>query len=168
MDGLKAIVSAVLMQGALALCPVAQAQETVEAQSPGPTLAALALPVESLAQATEFYTSIFGLVVKHSFDNTSMTENILGTEGGEGAALVLVQYKDKQADKSESVRVVFHATDPAALLAAGQEKGATVVLPARDIPELGATLGIMRDPEGYLVEVIKRAGTPPAARQQRK
>jgi len=75
---------------------------------------------------------------------------------GKGASLVLVQYKDREVSKTQTARIVFYAPDPKAVIAKGVEMGATIVREPTEVASLNTVIGIMRDLDGYAVEVILR------------
>lgn len=128
-----------------------------QAENNGAYLSAVALSVKDLERATVFYSDVFGLQVNRSYETGTMAENIMGFASGEGASLVLVQYKSKQISSGHKpARVVFYADDPKALIEKGLAAGGTVVQEAREIAALNTVIGIMRDPDGYAVEIIER------------
>ncbi len=119
-------------------------------------LSAVALNVSSLEKSTAFYSDVFGMKINRTYNTETMDENIMGFASGEGASLVLVQYKNKELAETKPTRIVFYADDPKAILEKGAAMGASVVRPAQEIPALKTVIGIMRDLDGYTVEVIKR------------
>ncbi len=59
-------------------------------------MSAVALNIKNLEKSTEFYSQVFGMHVKRNINHATMNENIMAFSSGEGASLVLVQYKDRE------------------------------------------------------------------------
>ncbi|MEX1033217.1 MAG: VOC family protein [Cellvibrionaceae bacterium] len=128
-----------------------------QAEDTNAYLSAVALSVKNLEEATVFYSEVFGLQVNRTYNTDTLNENIMGFASGEGASLVLVQYKNKKAEPGDKpARIVFYADDPKAIVEKGVALGATVIREPAEIPTLNTVIGIMRDLDGYPVEVIKR------------
>lgn len=137
----------------LTLCvylPSTQAADT------GAYLSAVALNVKDLEKATAFYTDVFGMQLKRTQKTEAMQENIMSFAEGKGASLVLVKYKDRSVPEEKTARIVFYATDPKAVIQKGVGLGASIISEPREIASLNTVIGIMRDLDGYPVEVIKR------------
>lgn len=129
----------------------------VHAEGAGAYMSAVALNVKDLEKSTAFYSDVFGMQVNRNYNTETLNENIMGMASGEGASLVLVQYKNKEAKAGDKpARIVFYAADPKDVIAKGLAKGATIIREPREIPSLNTVIGIMRDLDGYPVEVIKR------------
>lgn len=127
------------------------------AEGTGAYMTAVALNVKDLEKSTAFYSEVFGFKVNRSYNTDTLDENIMGFASGEGASLVLVQYKNKDVKPGDKpARIVFYAPDPKAIIDKGVAMGATIVRPATEIASLNTVIGIMRDLDGYAVEVIKR------------
>ncbi|MGI1677297.1 MAG: VOC family protein [Cellvibrionaceae bacterium] len=119
-------------------------------------MSAVALNIKNLEKSTEFYSQVFGMHVKRNINNATMNENIMAFSSGEGASLVLVQYKDREVLPEKSARIVFYSPDPVAAIEKAVKLGAEIVRAPKEVASMGTVIGIVRDLDGYLVEVIKK------------
>ncbi|MGH1470333.1 MAG: VOC family protein [Cellvibrionaceae bacterium] len=119
-------------------------------------LAATAVNVKDLASSTEFYKQVFGYSIKQSYNTVSMDENILTSASGKGSSIVLVQYKNKDNSNNGSTRLVFYVSDAKSTITSALKMGATIVREAKPLGSGSTVMGIVKDLDGYAVEVIQR------------
>ncbi len=119
-------------------------------------MSAVAISVENLEKATAFYTEVFGMQVKRNITNETMSENIMAFASGEGASLVLVKYNDRDVIAKKQTRVVFYSPDPIAVINKATTLGASIVRAPKESSSMATVIGIVRDLDGYLVEVIQK------------
>jgi predicted enzyme related to lactoylglutathione lyase len=121
------------------------------------TFVATGIVVRDLDVAQRFYESVLGLKETNRVrvDTLRMDEVILATPGG-GAALVLMRYDDGRAHVEVGQKLVFAVASPAAVADAAVEAGGKVVFPPTHMPDFGATIGFVEDPDGHAIEILDR------------
>ncbi|MEA3056300.1 MAG: lactoylglutathione lyase [Actinomycetota bacterium] len=122
------------------------------------TLVATGIVVRDLAAAQHFYETALGMKETNRVrvDSLGLDEVILASAGG-GAALVLMRYDDGRAHVEVGQKLVFTVPDPAAVAAAAVGAGGSVLFPATEMPEFGATIAFVQDPDGHGIEVLDRS-----------
>jgi predicted enzyme related to lactoylglutathione lyase len=122
------------------------------------TFAATGIVVRDLAVAQRFYETVLGLKETNRVrvDTLGMDEVILAAPGG-GAALVLMRYDDGRAHAEVGQKLVFAVPSPEVVADAAVEAGGTVLFPATNMPDFGATIAFVQDPDGHAIEVLDRA-----------
>lgn len=121
------------------------------------TFAATGIVVRDLEIAQRFYETTLGLkeMNRVRVDTLGMDEVILSPPGG-GASLVLMRYDDGRSHIEVGQKLVFAVPSPAAVADAAVECGGSVVFPATLMPEFGATIAFVQDPDGHSIEVLDR------------
>jgi predicted enzyme related to lactoylglutathione lyase len=121
------------------------------------TLVGTGIVVRDLAVAQRFYETALGLKETNRVrvDSMGMDEVILATPGG-GAAVILMQYDDGRSHVEVGQKIVFAVPSPAAVADAAVEAGGKVVFPATLLPDFGATIAFVQDPDGHSIEVLDR------------
>ena len=129
-----------------------------ESTSNNHRLGAFGIAVADLARSADFYRSMFGMVDAATFDLPHMREIVLGFASGKGAALVLMQYTDGSDNgwQGNPIKLVMYVDDPEGIAAAVVDRGGQVVLAPKLFPNVGAMVGFVSDPDGHLIEIIKR------------
>jgi len=125
-------------------------------------LTAVGIGVSDLDRSTDFYSRVLGMKVMQTFKLDYMDEIMLAHEGRN--AVVLMHYTDGSARnyKDNPVKLVFYVTDPAAIAAKIRADGLEITREPAPIESLGcAVVGLAKDPDGYVIELIEA----PAARQ---
>jgi predicted enzyme related to lactoylglutathione lyase len=122
------------------------------------TFAATGIVVRDLDAAQRFYESTLGMkeLNRVRVDTLGMDEVILSLPGG-GAALVLMRYDDARAHVEVGQKLVFTVASPAAVADAAVAAGGKVIFPPTLLPDFGATIGFVQDPDGHQIEVLDRA-----------
>ena len=131
-------------------------------------LSATGIGVRDLEVSKKFYAEVLGLTVLRTYELGYLNEIVLGfPEGpewpkgpkGKGAVVVLMNWpddKDRQYD-GNNVKLVFDVADPAAVIAKIRALGGKIDREATTSEALpGAIIGLGRDPDNYVIEVIKR------------
>jgi lactoylglutathione lyase len=139
----------------------ASPQETQAMRSPD-FLTAVGIGVSDLKRSVDFYTRVLGMKQTQVFKLDYMDEVVVAHEGR--SAVVLMHYTDGSAPnyRDNPVKLVFFVTDPAGLIEAIRADGLEIThepAPAQTMG--GAMLGMAKDPDGYVIELIQA----PAARQ---
>jgi len=125
-------------------------------------LTAVGIGVSDLKRSVDFYTRVLGMKQTQVLKLDYMDEVVVAHEGR--SAVVLMHYTDGSARnyRDNPVKLVFFVTDPAGLIEAIRADGLEIThepAPAQTMG--GAMLGMAKDPDGYVIELIQA----PAARQ---
>ena len=125
-------------------------------------LTAVGIGVSDLKRSTDFYTRVLGMKPTQTFKLDYMDEVVVAHEGR--SAVVLMHYTDGSARnyKDNPVKLVFYVTDPAGLIEAIRADGLEITQEPTPFPSMGgAVIGLAKDPDGYVIELIEA----PAVRQ---
>ena len=125
-------------------------------------LTAVGIGVSDLKRSTDFYTRELGMKQTQTFHLDYMDEIVVAHEGR--SAVVLMHYTDGSARnyKDNPVKLVFYVTDPAGLIEAMRAEGLEITQEPTPVAGMGgAVIGLAKDPDGYVIELIEA----PAARQ---
>ena len=120
---------------------------------------AVGIAVSELEASAAFYTSMLGMVEMETIETPTARQIVLGFEGVRGASVLLMQHTDGQHVncKDNPVKLVFYVPDAAATLEAVRTANYTIHKEAAAYAPLGgAIIGIAKDPDGYLVEIIQK------------
>ena len=133
---------------------------TTSTTNPQSTLSLSALRVTDLERATEFYVRGCGFV--HDKDLATPTFRATIVRAGV-AGLELVLPTDGAAGDAPDhgnmlVKIVVNTEDTSARMADACAHGGTEVTPAARLEAYDMVVGTVRDPDGYLVEFVQRAG----------
>ncbi|MFK7913407.1 MAG: VOC family protein [Pseudomonadales bacterium] len=122
-------------------------------------LSAVGIGVTNLEISTRFYTQTLGLEVLRTYELGYLNEIVLGHADTDHAVLVLMNWpndKNRKYDGS-NVKVVFNHPDAATVLNRARALGSTIDREALPHPALNGTIiGLTRDPDNYVLEVIER------------
>jgi catechol 2,3-dioxygenase-like lactoylglutathione lyase family enzyme len=157
------IAASALAMLSLAICGCT----SVAAQTPvekDPLLSAVGIGVSDLAKSTDFYVTVMGMEKVRSYHLDYMDEELLRYPDGE-TYIVLMHWTDGSARsyKDLPVKVVTRTSDPAGLqakIAAGG--GSTVRAYAPSAQVGGAAVGLSKDPDGYVLEILPLRSAAPA------
>lgn len=119
-------------------------------------LTAVGIGVSDLARSTEFYTRALGMKQTGTFKVAYMDEVMLAHEGR--SAVVLMHYTDGSARnyRDNPVKLVFYVTDPKAIIERIRAEGLEVTREPAPFPGMGgALIGLAKDPDGYVIELIE-------------
>ena len=124
-----------------------------------PMLGAFGIGVANMDRSVKFYrdTLQIGLTPTTFFDVDSFTETIMTFPKGAkptGSQIILMEYKNAPAPKNQQGKFVFYVEDVKAVMDRCKAYGCEVFL------DLGAgtgwtkDIGMVRDPDGFLVEFL--------------
>ena len=119
-------------------------------------LTAVGIGVSDLDRSTDFYSRVLGMKVMQTFKLDYMDEIMLAHEGRN--AVVLMHYTDGSARnyKDNPVKLVFYVTDPAGIADRIRADGLEITREPAPIESLGgAVVGLAKDPDGYVIELIE-------------
>ncbi|MFI4974641.1 MAG: VOC family protein [Caulobacterales bacterium] len=122
-------------------------------------LTATGIGVSDLDRSVAFYTEALGMVQTQTFNLPHMDEVVVAHEGRN--AIVLMHYTDgsKQNYKDNPVKLVFYVTDPAAITERIRSRGLEITRePVANEAMNGAVIALAKDPDGYVIELIKAPG----------
>lgn len=123
----------------------------------GSILSLGAIRVADLAKSTEFYTAGCGFEVEREFSTASFDAVIL--RAGSAGIELIGPHDDAQAPQPGNmfVKFVLDTPDVSALLAHACGHGGVEEMSATALPEFGGiTIAVLRDPDGYRVELVER------------
>ena len=174
---MKTTLAASLLILTLAACspPAAQtaapAPEAAPAAAPAPPpekdllLSAVGLGVSDLAKSTDFYVSVMGMQKVRSYHLDYMDEELLRYPDGE-SYIVLMHWTDKSKRnyKDLPIKVVTRTKDPVALIEKIRAAGMTITREYTPSAQVGgAQVGLAKDPDGYVLEILPQRTAAPAA-----
>ena len=119
-------------------------------------LTAVGIGVSDLAKSEDFYTRVLGMKRTAYVKVAYMDEVIMSHEGR--SAVVLMHYTDGSARnyRDNPVKLVFYVTDPIGGIERIRAEGYEVLHePAANENMGGAVLGLAKDPDGYVIELIE-------------
>ena len=114
--------------------------------------------VSDLDRSTDFYTRGLGLVEKGKYDLGHMHEVLVGAEG-DGVSILLIKYTSRSEAPDIGTgyeKIVLACDDVEGAYAQALAEGGTSQLEPRTIEQMGLTVAMVRDPDGYLIELVKQ------------
>jgi len=120
-------------------------------------LTATGIGVSDLDQSVAFYTEALGMQQTQTFKLPYMDEVVVAHEGR--GAIVLMHYTDgsERNYRDNPVKLVFYVTDPAAITERIRARGLEITRePIANESMNGAVIALAKDPDGYVIELIKR------------
>jgi lactoylglutathione lyase len=118
---------------------------------------ATGIAVSDLGTATTFYTQLIGMTVSQTITLDYLVQNILTFEGVRGAAIILMQYNEARNCKDLPVKLVFNLPDVRGTIEAVRKVGGAIFKEAAEYENMGgALIGFVKDPDGYLIELIQK------------
>jgi lactoylglutathione lyase len=128
-------------------------------------IGAVGIGVSDLQASATFYKAALGMQVTQTFKLDHMDEIVLAHEGRN--AVVLMHWTDGSEHnyKDAPVKLVFFVTDPTATAQRIRDAGGTVTLePGPHAALGGAVVGMAKDPDGYVVELLPAPESKVASR----
>lgn len=119
-------------------------------------LGATGIGVSDLQASATFYKAALGLQEVRTFKLDYMDEIVLAHEGR--TAVVLMHWTDGSPRnyKDVPVKLVFYVTDPVAVAGRIRDAGGRITLEPAPIASLGgAVVGLAKDPDGYVIELLQ-------------
>ena len=123
-------------------------------------LTAVGVGVSDLAKSADFYGRVLGMKQTQTFSLDYMDEIVLAHEGRN--AVVLMHYTDGSARnyKDNPVKLVFQVADAVALIERIRAEGLAITTEPKPYPGMGgAIIGLAKDPDGYVIELIQVPAT---------
>ena len=125
-------------------------------------ISSVGIGVSDLPRSIDFYTRVMGMTYVTTYTTEAMDEALLRFPAG-GASVVLMHYTDGSEPnyRDNPVKLVIHVDDPAAIAERIRAEGLEIVREPGPIPELGnLVVGLAKDPDGYVVELLKAEAKP--------
>lgn len=119
-------------------------------------IGATGIGVSDLQRSAQFYKEALGMTQTMTFKLDYMDEIVLNHEGR--SAIVLMHWTDGSARnyKDVPVKLVFYVSDPKAVAARIRAFGCEITREPAPIATLnGAVVGLAKDPDGYVVELLQ-------------
>ena len=113
--------------------------------------------VADLDRSAEFYSRGLGLQEKGKYDLGHMHEVLMGVEGDDVSILLIKYTKRTEAPDLGTgyEKIVLACEDVAGAYERAMAEGATSVLEPRTIEDMHLTVAMVKDPDGYLIELVK-------------
>ncbi|MFE1396971.1 VOC family protein [Nocardiopsis dassonvillei] len=127
------------------------------------TVTMSAIEVDDLERSTRFYTDALGLVRRHDVSGTDFDAVLVGSAEGSGAMLELTRHRGREQALDHGTafwKLCLSTDDIRALFDRAVAHGARPVLEPQEIPGTAATtIALVKDPDGYLVELVQSTGS---------
>jgi len=119
-------------------------------------LTAVGIGVKDLARSADFYSRVLGMKQTQTFKLDYMEEIVLAHEGRN--AVVLMHWTDGSERNYANlpIKLVFQVADASRLIEGIRADGLEVTTEPAPFPGMGgAIIGLAKDPDGYVVELIQ-------------
>ncbi|HLZ20006.1 MAG TPA: VOC family protein [Smithellaceae bacterium] len=147
------------VKGIIGILVVALCLTLLSCLKPGePKLLVAGIGVSDLESATDFYTRVVGMKVKHRIKHQTIDEVVLEFESGKGSDVSLMHYTDDSNPNyaNNPVKLVFYVPDANAFAQALKDDGRTIITWPVVQPLFGnVVVGMARDRDGYLLEIVE-------------
>ena len=130
-----------------------------------PLLSAVGIGVSDLAKSTDFYVNVMGMEKIRSYHLDYMDEEVLGYPEAE-SYIVLMHWTDgsKRSYKDLPIKIVTRTKDPKALQEKIRAAGYEITREYAPSEQVGgAAVGLAKDPDGYVLEILPLRAAAPAA-----
>ena len=137
----------------------AAAPATSPAPAAPPTLGTVGIGVKDLKASAAFYADVLGMQELRRYELGYIEEIVMGYPGGTGTSVVLMHWPNDATRRYDGndVKLVFYVDDPKAVIERIRARGLKVDREATPIEVLnGRIVGMGRDPDGYVIEVLAR------------
>lgn len=121
-------------------------------------IGAMGIAVSDLEKSTGFYTQIVGMKKLMTFNVSYMDENVMGYEG-RGASLLLMHYTDGSNPncKDNPIKIVIYVADIKSIFENARADNVEITREPEALEAIGgALMGMLKDPDGYLIEMIEK------------
>jgi len=125
---------------------------------PSNVLVGMGIGVSDLDEAADYYTRVLGMVFERDIDVPGfMDEKVLRSSLMKGPSLVLMHYEDEtKVYKDVPAKVVLGVPDAKAFASViASEDAKKLLLPPAPYANSGLIVGMAKDLDGYLVEIIQ-------------
>jgi lactoylglutathione lyase len=122
-------------------------------------LRAVGIGVTDLARSEQFYSAVLGMQRVREYKLEAMDEIVMALPGHASPVIVLMRWHDVAERKlpEDNVKLVFNVANAAAVIDRVRAAGGRIDREAAPIDVLnGQIVGLGRDPDGYVIELIER------------
>jgi lactoylglutathione lyase len=124
----------------------------------GNQISGFGINVADLDRSTEFYTRGLGLQEKGKYDLGHMHEVLIGSDA-DAVSILLIKHTARTEAPDIGTgyeKIVLACDDVAGVYERALAEGGTSQLEPRTIEAMGLTVAMVRDPDGYLIELVKQ------------
>jgi lactoylglutathione lyase len=128
--------------------------------SNGIQISGFGINVDDLDRSAEFYTGALGLQEKAKYDLGEMHEVLIGGEQ-DTSAILLVKHStrtEKPEPGSGFEKIVLLTDDVGGAYERALAQGGSSVSEPRTLEQMGIKMALVRDPDGYVIELIEPLG----------
>lgn len=114
--------------------------------------------VSDLDRSADFYTRGLGLREKGKYDLGHMHEVLVGTDG-DGVSILLIKHTARTEAPDIGTgyeKIVLVVDDVAGVYHRALDEGGTSEAEPRTIEQMGLTVALVHDPDGYLIEIVRQ------------
>jgi lactoylglutathione lyase len=114
--------------------------------------------VADLDRSADFYTRGLGLEEKGKYDLGHMHEVLVGSDG-DSTSILLIKYTSRSEAPDIGTgyeKIVLLCDDVAGAYERALTEGGTSEMEPRTIEAMGITVAMVRDPDGYKVELVEQ------------
>lgn len=124
----------------------------------GSHISGFAINVDDLDRSAEFYTKGLGLEEKMKLDLGEMHEVMVGGDGDPSTILLVKHLKRTTPPEPGSgfEKIVLVVDDVDTLHDSAIANGGSSVKAPWDLEKMGIRVALVRDPDGYLIELVKQ------------
>jgi lactoylglutathione lyase len=122
------------------------------------SISGFGINVADLDRSADFYTRGLGLQEKGKYDLGHVHEVLVGTEG-DGVSILLVKHTGRTDPPEIGTgyeKIVLACDDVAAAYEHALAEGGSSHAEPHTIEAMGLTMAMVRDPDGYLIELIRQ------------
>jgi len=119
-------------------------------------LTAVGIGVSNLERSADFYSRVLGMKAVQTFKLDHMDEIVMSHEGRN--AVVLMHWTDGSARsyRDNPIKLVFYVTDSKAMIERIRAEGLEITTEPSPLASMGgAIIGLGKDPDGYVIELIQ-------------
>jgi lactoylglutathione lyase len=124
-----------------------------------PRLGNVGIGVKDLAASKAFYADVLGMQELRRYELGYIEEIVMGYPGDPGTSIVLMHWPNDASRRYDGndMKLVFYVDDPKAVIERIRSRGLKIDREATPIEVLnGRIVGMGRDPDGYVIEVLTR------------
>jgi lactoylglutathione lyase len=121
-------------------------------------LSGFGINVADLDRSADFYTRGLGLLEKGKYDLGHMHEVLVGTDG-DSVSILLIKHTARSEPPDIGTgyeKIVLVCEDVAGAYERAIAEGGTSEVEPRAIEAMGLTVAMVRDPDGYLIELVRQ------------
>jgi catechol 2,3-dioxygenase-like lactoylglutathione lyase family enzyme len=152
-----------LLPAGIAVAEAASTPAAVPAASTPPAapprLGNVGIGVKDLAASKAFYADVLGMQELRRYELGYIEEIVMGYPGDPGTSIVLMHWPNDASRRYDGndMKLVFYVDDPKAVIERIRARGLKIDREATPIEVLnGRIVGMGRDPDGYVIEVLTR------------